>query len=66
MTSVRELEVAADAEYAMRVAGAEGTAIDSIVAFGTDNFRPIIAQAGGRRLQAGDIVSLTFAARYEE
>jgi Xaa-Pro dipeptidase len=65
LAGAHEFEVAAAAEFAMRSAGAEGTAIDSIVAFGADNSRPIIARAGRRQLQPGDIVSLTFAARYE-
>ena len=65
VVGAHEFEVAAAAEYAMRAAGAEGVAIDSIVAFGADNSRPIIARASRRLLRVGDIVSLTFAARYE-
>ncbi len=60
-----EFEIAAAAEHAMRAEGAEGAAIDSIVASGPENSRPIIARSGHRQVQPGDLVSLTFAARYE-
>jgi Xaa-Pro aminopeptidase len=60
-----EFEVAAAAEYAMRRAGAEGLAIDTIVASGIDNSRPIVGRAGRRQLRAGEHVSLTVAPRYE-
>ncbi len=60
-----EFEVAAAAEYAMRRAGAEGLAIDTIVASGVDNSRPIVGRAGRRQLRAGEHVSLTVAPRYE-
>jgi Xaa-Pro aminopeptidase len=60
-----EFEVAAAAEYAMRSAGAEGLAIDTIVASGVAHSRPIVGRAGRRQLQAGDHVSLTVAPRYE-
>ncbi|HMK96460.1 MAG TPA: M24 family metallopeptidase, partial [Acidimicrobiales bacterium] len=39
---VIEREVAAEAEYAMRRAGAEGFGIDTMVASGIDNTRPIL------------------------
>lgn len=64
-SGAHEFEVAAAAEYAMRARGAEGTAIDTIVASGTENSRPIIGRTGRRRLQAGEPISLTLAPRYE-
>lgn len=60
-----EFEVAAAAEYAMRSAGAEGTAIDTIVASGISNSRPIIGRSGQRRLEASETLLLTLAPRYE-
>jgi Xaa-Pro aminopeptidase len=60
-----EFEVAAAAEHALRSRGAEGTAIDTIVASGTDNSRPIIGRTGSRQLRAGEPISLTLAPRYE-
>jgi Xaa-Pro aminopeptidase len=61
---VTEREVAAEAEAAMRRAGAEGTGIDTIVASGP-NARPILARSTFRRIQADDLVLLTVAPRYE-
>jgi Xaa-Pro aminopeptidase len=61
---VMEREVAAEAEAAMRRAGAEGTGIDTIVASGP-NSRPILARSTFRRIQADDLVLLTVAPRYE-
>ncbi|MBN1584564.1 MAG: aminopeptidase P family protein [Anaerolineae bacterium] len=61
---VTEREVAAEAEAAMRRAGAEGTGIDTIVASGP-NSRPILARSTFRRIQADDLVLLTVAPRYE-
>jgi len=61
---VTEREVAAEAEAAMRRAGAEGTGIDTIVASGP-NSRPILARSTFRRIQAEDLVLLTVAPRYE-
>ena len=48
---VTEREVAAEAEAAMRRAGAEGTGIDTIVASGP-NSRPILARSTFRRVRA--------------
>jgi Xaa-Pro aminopeptidase len=61
---VIEREVAAEAEAAMRRAGAEGTGIDTIVASGP-NSRPILARSTWRRIQDDEIVLLTVAPRYE-
>jgi Xaa-Pro aminopeptidase len=61
---VSEREVAAEAESAMRRAGAEGTGIDTIVATGP-NTRPILARSTFRRIDEGDLVLLTVAPRYE-
>jgi Xaa-Pro aminopeptidase len=61
---VTEREVAAEADAAMRRAGAEGTGIDTIVASGS-NSRPILARSTFRRIQANELVLLTIAPRYE-
>ena len=61
---VSERAVAAEAESAMRRAGAEGTGIDTIVASGP-NSRPILARSTLRVIQPGDIVLLTVAPRVE-
>ena len=61
---VTEREVAAEAEAAMRRAGAEGTGIDTIVASGP-NTRPILARSTFRRIQANELVLVTVAPRYE-
>lgn len=61
---VTERAIAAEAEAAMRRAGAEGTGIDTIVASGP-NSRPILARSTFRRVQSGEIVLLTVAPRYE-
>jgi len=61
---VTEREIAAEAEAAMRRAGAEGTGIDTIVASGP-NTRPILARTTLRQVKANEIVLLTLAPRYE-
>lgn len=61
---VTERQVAAEAEAAMRRAGAEGTGIDTIVASGP-NTRPILARSTFRRIQPNEMVLLTVAPRYE-
>ncbi len=61
---VSERAVAAEAEAAMRRAGAEGTGIDTIVASGP-NSRPILARSTFRSIQADELVLLTLAPRYE-
>ena len=59
-----ERAVAAEAEAAMRRAGAEGTGIDTIVASGP-NTRPILARSTFRTIDEDDLVLLTVAPRYE-
>ena len=59
-----ESAVAAEAEAAMRRAGAEGTGIDTIVASGP-NARPILARATFRQVERDDLVVLTVAPRYQ-
>jgi Xaa-Pro aminopeptidase len=61
---VSERAVAAEAEAAMRRAGAEGTGIDTIVAAGP-NSRPILARSTFRPITQHDLVLLTVAPRYE-
>ncbi len=61
---VTESAVAAEAEAAMRRAGAEGTGIDTIVASGP-NARPILARATFRQIERNDLVVLTMAPRYQ-
>jgi Xaa-Pro aminopeptidase len=61
---VTERAVMAEAEAAMRRAGAEGTGIDTIVAAGP-NARPILARSTFRTVAADDVVLLTIAPRYE-
>lgn len=59
-----ESAVAAEAEAAMRRAGAEGTGIDTIVASGP-NARPILGRATFRGIERDDLVVLTMAPRYQ-
>lgn len=61
---VTERAVAAEAEAAMRRAGAEGTGIDTIVAAGPHT-RPILARSTFRPIAENDLVLLTVAPRYE-
>ena len=61
---VTESAVAAEAEAAMRRAGAEGTGIDTIVASGP-NARPILGRATFRQIARDDLVVLTVAPRYQ-
>lgn len=62
---VTERDVAAEAEAAMRRAGAEGFGIDTMVASGVANTAPILARSTFRRLDPDDLVSVTLAPRYE-
>jgi Xaa-Pro aminopeptidase len=61
---VTEREVAAEADAAMRRAGAEGTGIDTIVASGPYS-RPILGRSTFRQIQPNEVVLLTMAPRYE-
>lgn len=62
---VTERAVAAAIDAAMRRAGSEGTGIDTIVASGPNNSRPILARSTFREIQNNEIVLLTIAPRYE-
>jgi len=59
----REFEIAAAGEYAMRKAGAEGTAIDSIVASGKKNTYPILSRPTARSICQNDLVVITIGPR---
>ncbi|MBQ7916757.1 MAG: aminopeptidase P family protein [Firmicutes bacterium] len=61
---VTEREVAAEAEYVMRKAGAEGYGIDPMVASG-ENTDHIIARTTMRKIKENDVVCVTLAPRYE-
>lgn len=61
---VTERAIVAEADAAMRRAGAEGTGIDTIVASGP-NTRPILARSTFRTIADDDLVLLTVAPRYE-
>jgi len=63
-SGIREYEVAAEIEYAMRRLGSEGVAFDTIVASGVRSAFP----HGGctdRKIQKGDLVVLDMGARYQ-
>ncbi len=60
---VRECEVAAEAEYAMRRAGAEGFPFDTIVASGKRGANPH-ATCSTRRIRKGDLVVIDLGAKY--
>jgi len=59
-----EFEVAAEGEYAMRRMGAEGTAIDTIVASGP-NTRPILARTTSRKIRRNELVLITIGPRFQ-
>ena len=59
-----EREVAADVDWAIRGAGFEGPAFETIVAAGPNTALPH-ARPGDRRLEAGDLVLLDFGGRLE-
>lgn len=59
-----ELEIAAEAEYAMRMAGSEGTAFPIIVASGRNSWLPHAA-ATRKKLRRGELVVVDLGARYE-
>jgi Xaa-Pro dipeptidase len=63
-TGVREFEVAAEVEYAMRKLGSDGVAFDSIVASGVRSAFP----HGGctdKKIQKGDLVVVDIGAKYK-
>jgi Xaa-Pro aminopeptidase len=59
-----ELEIAAEAEYAMRRAGSEGTSFGTIVASGRNSWLPH-STATRRRLRQGDLIIIDLGAKYE-
>jgi Xaa-Pro aminopeptidase len=61
---VRERDVATEAEYAMRRAGADGFAIDTMVASGP-NSRTILSRSTVRSIRKGEPVTITVAPRYQ-
>lgn len=60
-----EREVAAVAEKVMRDMGSEGMGIDTMVASGVKNSRPIIARTSQKVIEDNELVVFTFAPRYE-
>jgi len=62
---VREVEVAAEAEYAMRQMGSEGTGIDTMVASGADLNRPIIARTTLKKIRPKELVLVTLIPKYQ-
>lgn len=61
---ITEREIAAEAEYVMRRAGAEGYGIDTIIASGP-NTRHILARTTTRQIEENDVIIITLAPRYE-
>ena len=59
-----EVELAAEAEYAMRKAGAEGTSFPTIVATGERSAFPH-AKTSEKKVKKGDIILVDIGARYE-
>lgn len=59
-----EREVAAIIEYTIRMAGAEGTGVDTMVGSG-ENACNVITRTSFRQMREGDFVHLTVAPRYE-
>jgi len=62
---VTERQVVAEAEYVMRKMGAECYGIDPMLASGSKNTSPIMSRTTFREIQKDDLVTLTFAPRYE-
>jgi len=61
---LREREVAAEIEYAMRRMGSEGTAFDTIVASGVSSAYPH-GWCTDRKIERGDLVVLDIGAKYQ-
>jgi len=61
---MREYEVAAEVEYAMRKLGSEGTAFDTIVASG---FKSAYPHGGctGKKIKKGELIQLDIGGRYQ-
>lgn len=62
--SVRETEVAAQLEYAMRLEGADGTSFNTIVASGLRGSMPH-GTATEKKIEPGDFVTMDFGAKYQ-
>lgn len=62
---VTEREVGAEIDYALRLWGAEGSGIDTIVAAGAEHTYPILHRTSNRLITPGDSIVLTVAPRYE-
>ncbi len=61
---IREYEVAAEAEYAMRKQGSEGTAFDTIVASGLSSAYPH-GGCTGKKIKKGELIQFDVGARYQ-
>ena len=61
---IREYEVAAEAEYAMRKMGSEGTAFDTIVASGISSAYPH-GGCTGKKIKKGELIQFDVGARYQ-
>lgn len=61
---IREYEVAAEAEYAMRKMGSEGTAFDTIVASGISSAYPH-GGCTGKKIKKGELIQFDVGARYK-
>jgi Xaa-Pro aminopeptidase len=59
-----EIEIAAEAEYAMRRKGSEGTSFSTIVASGENSWLPH-ATATSRRLREGELIVVDLGATYK-
>lgn len=60
-----EVELAAEAEYAMRKAGAEGTSFPTIVATGERSAFPHAKTSDKKKVKNGDIILIDIGARYD-
>ncbi|NPV52244.1 MAG: aminopeptidase P family protein [Firmicutes bacterium] len=60
-----ELAIAAAGEAVMRKLGAEGYAIDTIVASGKQRTYPIVVRPSDRKIEKGDVVLITMGPRYK-
>ena len=58
-----ELEIAAEVEYTMRLAGSDGTPFDTIVASGRNSWLPH-ATATRKKLRGGELVVVDLGAKY--
>jgi Xaa-Pro aminopeptidase len=61
---VTEHEVAAEGEYAMRLLGAEGTGMDTVIGSGP-NARPIITRTTDRSIHMDELVAISIGPRFQ-